>query len=197
MDVADVRDLRHFVAVAEQLNFSRAADQLGIAQPSLSRAIRSLETRWGAPLFERDTRSVRLTPFGAAMLDDARHALDVVAAVSRRAERAAATHPMLVVTAKPGIATGMLRQITRAYATTPGAIRTTTLVSGYREQADMVRDGRADVALLGSYFDARGLNTAQLSLESRVAALSARHRLASRAQLRCSDPDPRVVVVGV
>ncbi|TDD72099.1 LysR family transcriptional regulator [Jiangella aurantiaca] len=191
----DVRDLRYFVAVAEELNFSRAAGRLGIAQPPLSRAIRQLERRLGAPLFHRDTRTVALTELGASVLDDARHALDVLAGVSRRAHRAAQAVPTLVVTAKPGIATGMARRIVDAYAALPGAIRVTTVVSGYREQAAMVRDGRADVALLSSFFDARGLDSEPLTVERRVAALPAGHRLAAQAQLTCADlrgePIPR------
>lgn len=187
MDLLELRDLRYFVAVAEELNFSRAAGRLGIAQPPLSRAIRQLERRLGAPLFHRDTRSVVLTDLGAGMLDDARHALDVVAAVSRRAHRAAQSEPTLVITAKPGIATGMARRIVDAYSTLPGAIRVTTAVSGYREQAAMVRDGRADVGLLSTYFDARGLDSEPLTVEPRVAALPIGHRLATRTRLHCAD----------
>lgn len=187
MDALDVRDLRYFIAVAEELNFSRAAQRLGIAQPPLSRAIRQLERRLGAPLFHRDTRTVALTDLGAGMLDEARYALDVLAGLTRRAQRAAEPVPALVVTAKPGIATGMLQRIVTAYATTPGALQVDTVVSGYREQADMVRDGRADVALLSSYFDQRGLDAEPLTTEQRVAALPLGHRLASRRELHRSD----------
>jgi hypothetical protein len=115
MDSFDVRELRCFVAVAEELNFSRAAERLGMAQPPLSRAIRQMERRLGANLFDRDTRQVALTDVGRTMLDEARFALDVIAGVNRRARRAALTTPTLVTTAKPGIATGMLRRIVDTY----------------------------------------------------------------------------------
>jgi DNA-binding transcriptional LysR family regulator len=187
MESFDLRELRYFVAVAEELNFSRAAERLGMAQPPLSRAIRQLERRLGASLFDRDTRQVALTDVGRTMLDEARFALDVLAGVSRRARRAALTTPTLVTTAKPGIATGMLRRIVDAYAARPGAARIETVVSGYREQADMVRDGRADVALLSSYFDQRGLDAEPLTTENRVAALPADHPLARRVELECRD----------
>jgi len=187
MDDLEARDLRYFVAVAEELNFSRAAERLGMAQPPLSRAIKQFERRLGGELFYRDTRRVVLTDLGAALLEEARYALDVLAGLSQRAERAARPHPALVVTAKPGVVTGMLQHIVDVYAALPGALRVEIVVSGYREQADMVRDGRADVALLSSFFDHRGLDTEPLRVEPRVAALPAGHRLARRPTLRCED----------
>lgn len=183
----DARELRCFVAVADELNFSRAAERLGIAQPPLSRTIRLMERRLGAELFHRDTRTVALTDVGQAIVEEARFALEVLAGVSRRAHRAALPTPALVVTAKPGVATGMLRRIVDAYAARPGAARVEIAVSGYRDQADMVRDGRADAALLSSPFETRGLDVEPLTSEPRVAALPADHPLARQAELRCHD----------
>jgi DNA-binding transcriptional LysR family regulator len=68
----DIRQLRYFVAVADELHFTRAAARLFVAQQALSREIRSLETRLGTPLFVRTTRRVTLTPEGALLLDRAR-----------------------------------------------------------------------------------------------------------------------------
>jgi DNA-binding transcriptional LysR family regulator len=69
------RDLRYFVAVAEELHFTRAAERLFVSQPALSKQIRMLERQLGAPLFDRDRRSVRLTAVGQALLPHAREAL--------------------------------------------------------------------------------------------------------------------------
>jgi DNA-binding transcriptional LysR family regulator len=74
MDVHS-RDLRYFVAVADELHFTRAAERLFISQPALSKQIRSLERGLGTPLFERHGREVRLTPAGEALLPRARQVL--------------------------------------------------------------------------------------------------------------------------
>ncbi len=85
--VVDLRQLRHFVAVAETLHFGRAADRLGMTQPPLSQSIIALERELGAALFTRTKRSVALTAFGAQWLVHVRAALDAVEALPAAARR--------------------------------------------------------------------------------------------------------------
>ena len=182
MDDVEVRELRYFRAVAEELNFSRAAERLGMAQPPLSRAIRLLERRLGVQLFERTSRHVALTPAGNVLFAESAKALDAVTAAVRRTRRAAQRTPALVVTAKPGVATDLLRRIADAHPD-PVEIR----VSGFGEQAEMVRDSRADVAVVGCPGTHHGLDVEVLFSEPRVAALAPGHELAERAALTCAD----------
>ncbi|MFD7418077.1 LysR family transcriptional regulator [Kitasatospora purpeofusca] len=196
MNELEVRELRYFIAVAEELNFSRAAQRLGMAQPPLSKAIALMESRLGVRLLERTTRQVRLTDAGQVLLDQARIAVDAVHAAARRARRAGQPTPRLVVAVKPGGDAGLLGEILAAYRAAGARLPPPeVVVGGSGEPIAMLRDGRADVALLRSPFDGRGLDAETLVVEPRLAVLPAAHRLAGRRRLRLTDlegePVPR------
>jgi DNA-binding transcriptional LysR family regulator len=94
----ELGDLRAFLAVAEELSFTRAADRLNVTQPPLTRLISRLEGRLGAPLFERTTRRVRLTAAGRPLVGEAREVLARADAARRRLRDAtAARSPWLGV----------------------------------------------------------------------------------------------------
>ncbi|WP_229403178.1 LysR family transcriptional regulator [Micromonospora okii] len=187
----ETRELRYFVAVAEELHFGRAAQRLGIAQPPLSRAIQQLERRLGVALLERTSRAVALTDAGAVLLREGRAALDAVDAAGRRTRRAAhaATGgPDLVLVTKAGTAGELLSKLLDAYAAEAGAVTVDVLLCGPGEQEKLLRDGRADVALLHRPFDSTaGLDTEELRTEGQVALLPAGHPLTARAHLRLAD----------
>ncbi|ADU09530.1 transcriptional regulator, LysR family [Micromonospora sp. L5] len=187
----ETRELRYFVAVAEELHFGRAARRLGIAQPPLSRAIRQLERRLGVTLLERDSRRVALTGAGSVLLREGRAALEAVDAADRRTRRAgeaANGGAGLVLATKAGASSELLPKLLDAYAAEPDAVRVEVLLSGIGEQERLLRDGRADVALLHLPFDSTtGLDTEELVTEQQVVVLPAGHPLAGRAQLRMAD----------
>lgn len=187
----ETRELRYFVAVAEELHFGRAARRLGIAQPPLSRAIRQLERRLGVTLLERDSRSVALTAAGAVLLREGRAALDAVDAADRRTRRAGQAvngGPGLVLATKAGASSELLPKLLDAYAAEPDAVPVEVLLCGIGEQERLLRDGRADVALLHLPFDSTtGLDTEELVTEQQVAVLPAAHPLARRPHLLMSE----------
>jgi len=184
----EVRELRYFRVVAQEGSLSRAAERLGMAQPPLSRAIGRLERRLGVRLLDRDNRGVMLTPAGRTLLEESARVMDAVSAAAHRTRRAALDEPTLVVTGKPGMASGLLARIVDAYRTRPDAAMIEIVVSGYGEQADLVRSGRVDLALIGSPHQApAGLDTEPLASEPRVAILAVNHPLAARLTLSLSD----------
>ena len=187
----ETRELRYFVAVAEELHFGRAAQRLGITQPPLSRAIRQLERRLGATLLERTSRAVALTGAGAVLLREGRAALDAVDAAERRARRAALAetgHPGVVLATKAGASSELLTKLLDAYAAEPGAVAVDVLLCGIGEQERLLRDGRADVALLHRPFDATtGFDTEELTTEGQVVVLPAGHPLTTRTQVRAAE----------
>ncbi|MFI8965037.1 LysR family transcriptional regulator [Streptomyces sp. NPDC053493] len=184
----ETRELRYFVAVAEELHFGRAAQRLGMAQPPLSRAIRQLERRLGADLLHRTARAVALTEAGSVLLREARAALDAVEAAERRTRRAAAASPGVVLATKAGAARGLLAKLLDAYAAEPGAVAVEVVLCGPGEQEGMLRDGRADVALLQRPFDTTaGLDTEDLRTERQVLVLPAGHPLADRSHVSTAE----------
>lgn len=183
----ETRELRYFVAVAEELHFGRAAQRLGMAQPPLSRAISQLERRLGACLLDRTNRSVTLTEAGAVLLHEGRAALEAVEAAEHRARRvalAAAGQAGVVLAAKAGASGELLAKLLDAYAAEPGSVGVDVVLCGPGEQGRLLRSGRADVAILHRPFDETGgFDTEELRTEGQVAILPAGHPLTTRAHL--------------
>jgi DNA-binding transcriptional LysR family regulator len=189
----ETRELRYFVAVAEERHFGRAAERLGMAQPPLSRAIARLERRLGSELFVRTPRGVDLTDAGTVLLSEGRAALDAVEAAERRTRRAAgadAARPSVVLAAKAGASSELMAKLLDAYAAEPDAVDVDLLLCGPGEQAAVLRDGRADVAILHLPFDdVSGFDTEALGTEGQVLVVQAGHPLTARRSIELADLD--------
>ncbi len=184
----EIRQLQCFVAVAEELHFGRAAQRLGMAQPPVSRTISRLERQLGIELLRRTSRSVTLTEAGAVLLAEGRVILGAVAAAKRHAQRTAAGQPSLALAVKASTGGELLAKLLDTYAAEPGAVTVDLLLCEARQQQQMLREGRADVALLHQPFDSTaGLEFEPLFTEGQVAILPASHPLAGRLQLRLAD----------
>ncbi len=151
----ELRQLRYFVAVAEELSFGRAAERLLIAGPSLSQQIKALERDLGVRLFDRDRRSVALTPAGSALLPPARALLEQADDLQRRARRLAGSEPVRL-----GYVNWLPPDLTaRTAAIAP--VTLDTWVAPSHIQAARVADGGLDVAVCWvtvSDLDQRGLD---------------------------------------
>ncbi|MFF4541137.1 LysR family transcriptional regulator [Streptomyces aureus] len=194
MDTLETRELRYFVAVAEELHFGRAAERLGMAQPPLSRAIQQLERRLGVCLLERNRHGVRLTDAGGVLLHEGRAALDATAAAARRTRRAGGadgpggTRGRLVLAVKAAASHELLRKLLDAYAAEPGSAEIEVLPCGICEQEELLRDGRADAALMHTPWNSlAGFDSEALTTEGQVAVLPAGHPLAARESLSLAD----------
>ncbi|PDP86460.1 LysR family transcriptional regulator [Glycomyces fuscus] len=194
MDALETRELRYFVAVAEELHFGRAAERLGMAQPPLSRAVQQLERRLGVRLLERNRRGVRLTGAGEVLLHEGRAALDATAAAARRTRRAGGAdgpggpRDRLVLAVKAGASHELLHKLLDAYAAEPDAAEVEVLPSGTCEQEGMLRDGRADVALMHAPFNSlAGFDSEELMTEGQIAVLPAGHPFAARRTLSLAE----------
>lgn len=187
----DLRKLRYFVAVAELGHFGRAADRLHIAQPVLSRQIRALEQELGCALLERTTRSVRLTPAGEQLQKDAPDVLAAARAATRRVHSAARGAHRLVVGFAPGLS---VSAAVRAFTHEHPGVEIELLRLNWYEQAEALRDGRADVGYLRHPFDADGLHTVPIGSEPKVVCLPAAHPLASRRRLTRADLDGEAIL---
>ncbi len=184
----ELRQLRSFVVVAEELHFRRAADRLHLAQPSVSQHIRTLEAELGVRLFERDRRGVTLTAAGAALHAEAR---DLLA----RAQDAAAVTRAAASGQRGRLRVSLTRSLTGG---APGAI-----VDAYRRRypdvelelrlgttmlhVEQLHAGEIDVGFVRPPLEDPGLEELLLGREALVCVLPARHRLTRRTTIRPTD----------
>ncbi|MBZ0269205.1 LysR family transcriptional regulator [bacterium] len=182
----DLRRLRSFVTVADELHFGRAAERLHISQPSLSQQIRTLEEDLGARLLDRDRRSVMLTAAGARLLEEGRALLwridELGAAVGRVARGEEGRLSVgFVGPAMEGTLPSALRRFRRRHA----RVQLTLWHRGTDAQIAALRAGEQDVGLLRPYqHDLADLETRRIDRQRYVLALPGKHALLPRRRVR-------------
>ena len=183
----ELRHVRYFVAVAEYLNFSKAAVQLHIAQPPLSRQIRQLEEELGVDLFVRNKRHVELTKAGRVFLDEARKLVVQAGHASEVARHAQEGESGLV---RIGIASGLGGTVSKAVVAHrkrfPAIeIECKDIFSTY--QNDLLRKREIDVGFLRPPIDQVYLDCELLYEEEFIVMMPKSHRLARRRSLKLKD----------
>ena len=184
MDV-HLRDLRYFLAVAEELHFGRAAERLFISQPALSKQIRQLERSLGVELFDRGRRAVALTAAGDALLPRARKLVrawdDARVSVSDAAARESATLTVGLVTS---VGRDILPATSRRFAERRPAARLQLRQIGWHDPTAGLASGETDVAFVWLPLpDEESFGFEPLHSEPRWIALPADHRLAARDEV--------------
>ncbi|ONI77065.1 hypothetical protein ALI144C_33740 [Actinosynnema sp. ALI-1.44] len=187
MDV-DTRVLRYFVAVAECLSFTEAANRLYVAQPSLSRQIKQLEARLGTDLFVRASSAITLTRAGEALLDAARQQLSGWQHTLRLVRTAAAAESNVVRVGFVATGGGALARQARAVFTEryPDATIAPKRFD-WGGEAQALRDGLADIAFVWLPADLTGLRSRVVADEQRWVAMRSSHPLARQDKIRIDD----------
>jgi len=187
MDV-HLRDLRYFVAVADELSFTRAAEQLHLSQPALSKQIRGLETTLRALLLRRDRRQVSLTAAGAALHAAARGLLDdwdEAAAVV--ADAAAAEAKALRVGTLTSLGRALLPAVLESFAKRQPGWRVELRSFGWDDPTAGLDDQASDAAFVWLPAGDGDISYQVLATERRFVALSTRHPLARRHTVEFSE----------
>ena len=187
--MTDLRQLRQFIAVAEELHFHRAAERLNMSQPPLTLTVRRLEEEVGAQLLERGNRVIRLTPAGEALLVHARLTVEqaelaIAAAREAAAGRAGTVRLTYVGSAMYGRLPRTVRAFRRDFPNIHLELREATTAA----QVVALREGASDLAvLLPPLPDPVGLRMIPFDEDRLAIAVPVTHRLASRAKVELSE----------
>jgi DNA-binding transcriptional LysR family regulator len=180
----DLRKLRYFLAVAEELSFARGAERLYITQPVLSRQIRALEAQLKVQLFVRDSRGCALTAAGELLLAEAPTLVAEANSLQARLARLGAGTDHFTVGFMPGLT---VTEPVRALASRHPEMEVQVLRTTWLDQVEVLLDGRVDIGYVRMPIDTTGLHTEHLFSEPRLAAVPAHHHLAARADIRLAE----------
>lgn len=186
--VVEFRQLRYFVAVAEELNFGRAARRLQMSQPPLSMQIKALERELGVLLLERDSHGVRMTPAGAAMLESAYEVLGLLDLLPARVVAAATEESRTfavgaVPLAVPNLLPAVLRRLSTSFPSARLVVR--EMISS--DQIEALEAGALDIGLIRRGFRSAKLSQETALAERLIAAVPSDHDLADSAEIKLAD----------
>ncbi len=187
-DTLELRELRYFLAVAEELNFTRAAERLHLAQQALSAAIRNLETDLGVQLFIRDTKRVELTSAGAALVSGARHALESAADAVDQVRRVAAGRSgrLIVGFSTATGAVPKVRQVIRRFSERSPDVDLRLAEHDFSDPTAGLAAGATQVAFIFGPVPDK-ISSVIVFEDLRHVALPSHHPLANRAELTAAD----------
>jgi len=180
----DLRALRYFVAVAEELHFGRAAARLHMTQPPLSRAIKQLETDLGTVLLHRSPAGVTLTPAGTALYAEARALLEQADQARARVAAAAGAATLTIGTLGEGAEQARLAA---AFREAHPGVRVRIREADFTDPTTGLRAGLVDVAVTRAPFDETGITIRVLRADPVAVILRADDPLAHREALRLAD----------
>jgi DNA-binding transcriptional LysR family regulator len=185
----EIRYLRSFIEVAQSGHVGRAAEALGIAQPSLSYQIARLEESLGEPLFLRTSRGVELTPAGHALYDEVGAILKRVDGLEARVHAAARGHSgvLTIGLVSGAFLSGVASRVIRDYRSRYPNVLLRVRAALHAPLVQMLADGEVDLAVFGSALGHSDLVGTPLMRETFVVALPAGHRLRSRKSVRYRD----------
>lgn len=174
----ELRHLRYFLAVAQERNFTKAAERLNMAQPPLSRQIQQLEAELGVTLFDRDSRPLALTPGGALFREQALQVIQRMDEMQGMMKRfVAAERPRFVIGFVPSIIYARLPRIIRGFRDAAPGVELSLVEMMSLEQITALKEGRIDVGFGRVRFDDPALRREILREERLIVALPLGHRL--------------------
>jgi DNA-binding transcriptional LysR family regulator len=183
----ELRHLRYFVAVAEELHFRRAAERLHVAQPAVSEQIRKLEAELGVQLLIRTQRCVSLTPAGAAMLEEARRVLrQADTAVRAACEAHGRALAQLRIGYLPDVLPPALPRLLRRFAAAAPGINVALESGATRSLLEDVRERRLDLAVVCLPAPVATLRVVPIASEAIVAAVPEDHCCAGDREIDLS-----------
>jgi len=193
----ELRHLRYFIAVAQERNFTRAAERLHVAQPPLSRQIQQLEAELGLELFDRDSRPLKLTEAGRLLLEQATQVLERIDGLKTMMKRLKdSARPRFVIGFAPSTIYAALPNLIRSFRAAAPQVELSLVEMVSLEQIPALKEGRIDVGFGRVRMEDPAVRRDVLRHEQLVVALPAAHPMAAlegRLSLAALASEPLII----